>query len=131
MTNAQEKTELFKAIESLLANNKQFAFLSAYDLTDERYAPETDTDSIHEYLLERISEQEIIYYSNAIEYLKENDPSLRDSLALAAEYSFKLEELDSEKLATILMQENIRNEAYKLAEKLADIFEEHKTEDRE
>ena len=131
MENAQGKTELFKAIESLLNDNKQFDFLSAYDLTDERYAPDSDTDSIHEYLLERISEQDVIYYSNAIKYLQENDPSLRDSLALVSEYGFKIEDLDSEKMATILMQENLRNDAYSLAEKLAEIFEEHKTEEEE
>jgi len=129
MENTQEKTELFKAIESLLNDNKQFDFLSAYDLTDERYAPDSDTDSIHEYITERISEQEVIYYTKAIEYLKENDPSLCDSLALAAEYGCNLDDLNSEKLATILMQENLRNEAYKLAEKLVEIFEEHKKEE--
>lgn len=101
----------------------------AYDLTDERYAPDSDVDSINEYLMERINEQEIIYYSNAIDYLKDNDPSLTNSIALATEYDFELKNLDSEKLATILYQQNLNNESYSLAEKLSAIFEEHRREE--
>lgn len=54
-----------------------------------------------------ISEQEVIYYSRAIEYLQKNDPSLRNAFAAAEEYGFTLDRLDSEKLATILLQSNM------------------------
>lgn len=127
---AQEKTELHKAVESLLNDNKQFDFLSVYDFIDsDCTTPDKDVDSLCEYLQERINEQEIIYYTTAIDYLKENDPSLMDSLELADEYGFKLEDLNSEKLATMLYQQNLNNESYSFAEKLAEIFEEHKTEE--
>lgn len=49
--------------------------------------------------------QEIIGYVRAIEYLKENDPSLRRSLAAAYERGYTTENLDSELLACLLMNE--------------------------
>lgn len=55
-----------------------------------------------------ISEQEVIYYSRAIEYLQNNDPSLCNAFAAAKEYGFALDNLDSEKLATILLQSNMQ-----------------------
>ena len=44
---------------------------------------------------------DIIYYSKAIEYLKENDSSLCESLEIAAECGFTLENLNSEALASL------------------------------
>lgn len=45
---------------------------------------------------------DIIYYSRAIEFLKENDPSLQESLDIACEYGFTLKNLNSEVLASLL-----------------------------
>ena len=45
--------------------------------------------------------EEIIYYSNAIEYLKENDSSLFESLEIATEYGYTTENLNSETLASL------------------------------
>ena len=44
---------------------------------------------------------EIIYYHKAMEYLKENDTSLNESLELAAEYGYTTENLNSELLASL------------------------------
>ena len=55
---------------------------------------------------------DIIYYHNAIEYLSENDSSLRDSIELAIDCGFELGDIDSEKLASLLATENLRNEVY-------------------
>jgi len=45
--------------------------------------------------------EEVIYYSSAIRYLKENDPSLTESLEIATEYGYTTENLNSELLATL------------------------------
>jgi hypothetical protein len=45
--------------------------------------------------------EEIIYYSKAIEYLKENDCSLSESVELATEYGYTLENINSELLASL------------------------------
>ncbi len=55
---------------------------------------------------------EIIYYATAINYLKENDCSLTDSLSLAAEYGYELKNLNSEILASILASEQNRESFY-------------------
>lgn len=67
-------------------------------------------EELREYLEERINEQKIIYYTNAIKFLAENDPSLTESLELARDYGFSVEKLDSEKLATILLQQKLHEE---------------------
>ena len=45
--------------------------------------------------------EEVIYYSSAIRYLKENDPSLTESLEIATEYGYEAKNLNSEVLATL------------------------------
>ena len=45
--------------------------------------------------------EEIIYYSTAIRYLKDNDPSLCESLEIAEEYGYEAKNLNSEVLASL------------------------------
>lgn len=49
-----------------------------------------------------LTDVEIIYYASAIDYLKENDPSLQKSFEIAKEYGFLIEKLNSEVLASLL-----------------------------
>jgi len=44
---------------------------------------------------------EIIYYSRAIEYLQNYDASLNESIEIANEYGFTLENINSETLASL------------------------------
>ena len=53
---------------------------------------------------------EIIYYTNAIEYLSENDNSLHRSLNLAAELCYGPGDLSSEILASLLASYTLRND---------------------
>ncbi len=55
---------------------------------------------------------DVIYYSKAIEYLAENDPSLQESIGLAAEMGWCLEDINSENLASLLATEVIVQEWY-------------------
>jgi len=50
--------------------------------------------------------EEIIYYYNAIKYLKDNDQSLSESLEIANEYGYSLENINSELLATLHASRN-------------------------
>lgn len=65
-----------------------------------------------------ITDTEIIYFVNAIEYLKENNPSLQYSLELASDMWFEAKDLDSEKLASILASENNKDDFEKFKSKL-------------
>lgn len=71
---------------------------------------------------------EIIYYSNAIEYLTENDPSLRESLSIAEEMGFSPSSLNSEVLASLLASQNAQSEFSELEDEINDFFTDLKEE---
>lgn len=79
-------------------------------LNTEYYDEITSTDELYNVLCERINEVEIIYYSTAMEILKEEDQSLTESLSLAHELSYTPENLNSEILATLLIHERCIDE---------------------
>ena len=74
---------------------------------------------------------EIIYYSNAINYLKENDPSLRESMEIAQEYGYEPKNINSELLASLLASQNAREEFNELQDEINDFFSELETEEEE
>jgi len=90
-------------IEEINLNNP---FESIYDILEEK-----DAFNI-----------EIIYYHNAIEYLKNHDNSLNESLNLAAELCYEVENLNSEILASLLASQNVRNDFYKKETKIDTFF---------
>ena len=67
---------------------------------------------------------DIIYYSNAMKYLSENDPSLSTSLSIAAEMGFDMETLTSETLASLLASQNAREDFYRLQSDIEEFFNE-------
>ena len=99
-------------------------FLHDSDLQEFIDDNEEDTDGIVNDFRDNLVEQQgfldedVIYYSVAIEYLKENDPSLRESLEIAAEYGYELQNLNSETLASLLKSQNNREEFQDLIEVL-------------
>ena len=67
---------------------------------------------------------EMIYYSNSIEYLKENDNSLFESLSIASEYCYDVSDLNSEVLATLLYQKRTTENYYEnISDKVEELFE--------
>jgi intracellular sulfur oxidation DsrE/DsrF family protein len=74
-------------------------------------------------------EVEIIYYSNAIQYLQENDPSLRESLEIAHEFGFEVKNLNSEILASLLASQKVRNDFYDAESEISNFFEELQEEE--
>ena len=65
---------------------------------------------------------EIIYYYNAMEYLKEHDNSLNESLNLAMLMNYDLENLNSEVLASLLASENARNDFQDKQKEITNFF---------
>jgi len=53
---------------------------------------------------------DVIYYSNAMEYLTENDTSLNLSLEIASDLGFEVSDLNSETLASLLKSQIVREE---------------------
>ena len=67
---------------------------------------------------------EVIYYSNAIKYLQENDPSLRESLEIASELGYEVKNLNSEVLASLLKSQNVRYEFLYFRGEINEFFQE-------
>jgi len=94
-------------------------------------------EDLEEYLRDlnderQITDTEVIYYSNAIEYLKENDNSLNNSLELARGLGYTIENINSEKLASLLKSDINLNDygdfINTIIGELKDIFEEVENE---
>jgi hypothetical protein len=64
----------------------------------------------------------IIYYKSALIYLQENDASLYHSLEIANEYGYKLENLNSEVLASLHASQSLRNDFYELEDEITEFF---------
>ena len=79
-----------------------------------------DIEEVREAVEQMIQEHEIIYYNNAIEFLKEEDQSLHESIELAKEYGYSIEDLNSELLATLLNQSRMMDEVEDLLKLLED-----------
>ncbi len=108
-----------------------FGTLSA-DLDVNNYLDDSQVESIDSFdqLVEELDNAfnecgEIIYYSNAIKYLMENDPSLHESIDLANDMGFELSNINSELLATIHNQNRIREEFMDLESEVDDFFSEY------
>jgi hypothetical protein len=83
-----------------------------------------DFDDFYEDLEQKgFFEEEIIYYYKAIEYLKENDPSLRESLDIAEEYGYNVSSINSELLATLLASTEIRNAFFEYEEDIKNSYD--------
>lgn len=87
-----------------------------------QYEDFESADELIEHMRTEISEDEVIYYSNAIKYLAENDASLRESLGLAHELGYTADNINSELLATLLQQQNLNKELQGLISDIEDIF---------
>jgi hypothetical protein len=97
-------------------------------ITDYVNIEDIDFENAFESIQETIEENggfniDIVYYSNAIKYLQENDPSLEESLEIAIEYGYTLENLSSEVLASLLASQNVRIDFYELQSEIDDFFQ--------
>ena len=86
-------------------------------------------NQVQEIIEQYIHEREIVYYSRAMEYLTENDPSLRESMELADEMGFSVINLNSETLATLLYQKELQTNFYELESELMELIDEYEMEE--
>lgn len=70
-------------------------------------------DELEEYLEDNnLFDVEIIYYTRAMNYLMDHDFSLQQSLELANDMGYSLDQLSSEILASLLASKNARDDFY-------------------
>jgi hypothetical protein len=111
-----QKQEIKELFESYKIFN---SYISFYDIFN--HEPESINEVIEE-IETLIFQTEVIYYSTAIDILKDNDISLRESLQIAEEYGYSPKNLNSEILATLLIQKYLQEDATKLIEEIEDLL---------
>jgi hypothetical protein len=77
-----------------------------------------DSEHLENYFtgyFDELTGEAFVYYYDAIEYLTENDPTLRNSVELAAGLGYDIKNIDSCTLANILHQnDRQKDELYKI-----------------
>ena len=123
------KAQNIKKIEEFLKSLKSEIDIP-YMVTIEDIDLDSPFDSIRDMIEDGNGfDIEIIYYSKAIEYLQENDPSLRESFSIASELGYTLDNLNSETLASLLASQNSRNEFEELEKEIESFFAEIKEDE--
>ena len=87
-----------------IANYINYNAIKLDDITElEEYLQELDENG-------DITDAEVIYYETAMKYLKENDPSLTESIEIASDMGCELKNINSELLASLLKTENNKDD---------------------
>ena len=107
----KDQLEKIKKIIQEEEKNYDFSDYVLNSISDDDLEEAEDSDDVGD-ILEKANEDrtltdsEIIYYANAMEYLAEHDNSLTESLGIAYDMGYDLKNLNSEKLASMLASEN-------------------------
>ena len=117
----QEKQidDLIKLFEDYLPEIDIDYFLNGYEIGE-------DINNSYD-LIEIIEDNDgfnidIIYYSKAIKYLAENDASLSESVAIASEYGYSTENINSELLASLHASQKVREDFHDITNEIDDIL---------
>ncbi len=65
---------------------------------------------------------DIIYYNRAMKYLSENDFSLSESIEIAVEHGYSLENINSETLASLHASQKARDDFYSIKDEIDEIL---------
>lgn len=111
-----------KTLEILEENKYNFRFINEFIDVNDIFNNWKEFDSLEEFEEEfrenYINTAEIIYYATALEFLKENDPSFQEASWIASDLWYETKNLNSELLATILVQEYLNQELSELISEL-------------
>jgi hypothetical protein len=121
MNDFEPNRRLKQRIREIYDENPKY-----HDLDIDKIIEEIDShDSIYE--LDDLNEiiwdttilqEEFVYYYDAMKYLTENDPSLRESFEIASEYSFDTKNMNSCILAGLLASRQNEEDWHNLAREL-------------
>jgi len=117
MVTLLQLKEALKDYDTLASELDLNALDATYSLESD--SCEVDLESFQSDAQSYVNESvQIIYYANAIDYLAKKDPSLSYSLEIAHEYGFETQSLNSELLASLLLQRECCNELSELINQL-------------
>jgi hypothetical protein len=122
MKNLNEKqTQRIVDFLTEIENDTKIEILNNINLKD------IDLENAFDSISEAIEENngfdiEIIYYSDAMEYLTRNDNSLRESIEIAIDYGYELKNINSELLASLLASQNSREQFNNYENEINELF---------
>ena len=117
----QEKQidDLIKLFEDYLPEIDIDYFLNGYEIGEDI----NNSDDLIEIIEDNDGFNiDIIYYSKAIKYLAENDASLSESVAIASEYGYSTENINSELLASLHASQKVREDFHDITDEIDDIL---------
>jgi len=127
-------TKTIKEINTFIretdSTNNYFNYMSDFLTDDFLYELDQDDpqkcfDDIYNQLEENgFFNIEIIYHYKAIKYLQENDQSLQESIEIASEYGYNIEDVTSELLASLLASREAREVFDDLRDDFINFFQE-------
>jgi len=127
-------TKTIKEINTFIretdSTNNYFNYMSDFLTDDFLYEldqnnPQKCFDDIYNQLEENgFFNIEIIYHYKAIKYLQENDQSLQESIEIASEYGYNIEDVTSELLASLLASREAREVFDDLRDDFINFFQE-------
>ena len=125
-TQTENKTETTETklnlLDDLFNDYLEDICVSDY-LDDDEIEDINDADELYEELIDSDAFNiEIIYYSRAMTYLSENDFSLSESIDIAVEYGYSLEDINSELLASLHASEKARNDFWNIKDDIDEIL---------
>lgn len=116
--------ELKQHLINLWKNTELESYTDSIETALKNYDGDNDAyDFISWFAEEYIYSADIIYYSNAMEFLTKYDISLHDSMAKASEMGYTPDQLNSEVLASLLLQDILTDELYGFKDELTEYFE--------
>ena len=123
----EKKNSVIDEIQDLIDGTDYLRDVS-FDMDESEIS---SVDDVIESIEDKINEIEVIYYANAMKILSENDQSLQTSLGYADDLGYRCKDINSELLATILLQESAREELYDIRDDIEEVIEEWLEDDDE
>ena len=120
-TETENKTETkLNLLENLWIENLNVVDFIGYD-TDIEDIKNVD-DLYNELDNNEAFNIDIIYYNRAMKYLSENDFSLSESIEIAVDMGYSLENINSELLASLHASQKARDDFYNIADEIDEIL---------
>ena len=124
--NTQTETKQEKQIDDLIKLFEDYAedididyMLNGYEIGEDI----VNSDDLLEIIEDNNGfDIDIIYYSKAIKYLAENDASLSESIEIAVDMGYSLENLNSETLASLHASQKAREDFWDITDEIDDIL---------
>ena len=116
-------SNLINSIKEIISN-ESYLFADHIDV-EYLLSENMDSQDFIEAIERSINENEVIYYSTAMNFLMENDNSLNESMQIAAELCYEPQNINSELLATLLLQSKLKNCLYNVTDEIETAFEEY------